>query len=127
MGDAYSTHTTHAFHTKFQHYNITHKATLASLSHTINNTTKEISHQLNGLLIYVTICTYVSLNTKESMSDMSIKDINHKDCEKFAIKRTILKLRVGEMLVTKLATWYGCGLSARPPIVNELKRKLAII
>ena len=64
---------------------------------------------------------------KESMSDMSIKDINHKDCEKFAIKRTILKLRVGEMLVTKLATWYRCGLSARPPIVNELKRKLATI
>lgn len=66
MGDAYSTHTTHAFHTKFQHYNITHKATLASLSHTINNTTKEISHQLNGLLIYVIIYTCVSLNTKKA-------------------------------------------------------------
>ena len=65
MGDAIPL-TQHMHFTKFQHYNITHKATLASLSHTINNTIKEISHQLNGLLIYVIICTCVSLNTKKA-------------------------------------------------------------
>ena len=33
----------------------------------------------------------------------------------------------GETLVTRLATWYGCDLSAQPPIIEELEKKLATI
>ena len=51
----YSTHTTHAFHTKFQHYNITHKATLAFIWHAISNSTKKLATNSIGLMIYVTI------------------------------------------------------------------------
>ena len=33
----------------------------------------------------------------------------------------------GEKLVMRLATWYGCDLSAQPPIIEELEKKLATI
>ena len=54
------------FHTKFQQHNIAPKATLASLSHIIDNSTKRINHQLNLINDLCSNCTYVEYNAKSA-------------------------------------------------------------
>ena len=68
------------------------------------------------------------IQCEECISNISIKDI------RFTQIASNMQSNIpswsfvdGETLVTRLATWYGCDLSAQPPIIEELEKKLATI